>query len=227
MVKNGWNAGGGWVGRAIVIVGAIGAVAALPGCNIVGPAAYLIEGPPKIDRVHKLERKRPTVVFVDDRNSVLKRVSLRQTIAQAAQQRLLDEGVLDQVIDAKAAYLVVAGDKSGSITSIAEVGKSVGAEVVLYVTVDAFGLSPDGSTYAPAAAMRAKVLDVTKEEPRVWPEEREGFSFFASLRREARKMPESISEVAKAEDELAAQCGRAIAQLFHSHEARGAASRGK
>ncbi len=200
---------------------------ALAACNVVGPAALLIEGPPKIDAVYELDPKRPTVVFVDDRNNVLKRVALRQAIAQAAQQELLDQGTLKQVIDCKAAYQVTARDKSNNVLSIVEVGKAVQAEIVIYVTVDSFGLSPDGSSYAPAASMRVKVLDVTKDEPRLWPKEREGHAFMASYRQMASKMPETLSEVAQAEDLLAKQCGRAIQQLFDSHEARGAASRGR
>jgi hypothetical protein len=202
-------------------------LATLAACNVVGPAALLIEGPPKIDAVYKLDPKRPTVVFVDDRNNVLKRVALRQAIAQAAQQELLDQGTLKQVIDCKAAYQVTARDKSNSVLSIVEVGKAVQAEIVIYVTVDSFGLSPDGSSYAPAASMRVKVLDVTKDDPRLWPKEREGHAFMASYRQMASKMPETLSEVAQAEDLLAKQCGRAIQQLFDSHEARGAASRGR
>lgn len=202
-------------------------LATLAACNVVGPAALLIEGPPKIDAVYELDPKRSTVVFVDDRNNVLKRVALRQAIAQAAQQELLDQGTLKQVIDCKAAYQVTARDKSNNVLSIVEVGKAVQAEIVIYVTVDSFGLSPDGSSYAPAASMRVKVLDVTKDEPRLWPKEREGHAFMASYRQMASKMPETLSEVAQAEDLLAKQCGRAIQQLFDSHEARGAASRGR
>lgn len=203
------------------------AIASFPGCNVVGPAALLIEGPPKIDAVYELDSKRPTVIFVDDRNNVLKRVALRQSIANAAQQEVLDQGTLTNVIDCKAAYQVTARDKSNNVLSIVEVGRAVQAEVIVYVTVDSFGLSPDGNSYAPAASMRVKVLDVTKDEPRLWPKEREGHAFMASYRQLASKMPETLSEVAQAEDLLAKQCGRAIQQLFDSHEARGAASRGR
>lgn len=213
--------------RSVIVVALLTFVVAIPSCNIVGPAALLIEGPPKIDAVYELDPKRPTVVFVDDRNNILKRVALRQAIADAAQKEILDQGTLKNVIDCKAAYQVTARDKSNSVLSIVEVGKAVQAEIVIYVTVDSFGLSPDGNAYAPAAAMRVKVLDVTKDEPRLWPKEREGHTFMASYRQMASKMPETLSEVAQAEDLLAKQCGRAIQQLFDSHEARGAASRGR
>lgn len=206
---------------------ALPGVLATPGCNIVGTAAVLVEGPPKIDAVYSLDSKRPTVVFVDDRNNVLKRVAIRQVIAQAAQSELLDQGTLKNVIDCKAAYQVVGRDKSNNVLSIVEVGKAVNAEIVIYVTVDAFGLSPDGNSYSPAASMRVKVMDVTKDQPRIWPKEREGYSFMASFRQQAAKMPESLSEVAQAEDLLAKQCGRAIQQLFDTHEASKAASQGR
>ncbi len=61
---------------------------ALTGCNILGPAILLVEGPPKVQAQFTLEKKRPTVVFVDDRASVLPRRALRQQIAAMCQNAL-------------------------------------------------------------------------------------------------------------------------------------------
>ena len=41
-------------------------VVCVPGCNIVAPIALIVEGPPTVDPVHKLDKSRPTIVFVDD-----------------------------------------------------------------------------------------------------------------------------------------------------------------
>src|SRR4051812_9808950 len=94
--RNYWNA----ITLAALGTCAAIAIAALPGCNILGPAFLLVHGPEKAPAAYKLDKERSTVVFVDDRSSVLAKRALRQQIATAAQNELLKQGVLVNVIDA-------------------------------------------------------------------------------------------------------------------------------
>ncbi len=94
-------------GRTLgVTLAVLGVAGALAGCNILGPAILLVEGPPKVPAKFTPEKKRPTVVFVDDRASVLPRRALRQQIAAMCQNALLKEKVLTNVIDTTAAMSV-------------------------------------------------------------------------------------------------------------------------
>lgn len=200
-------------------VGALG-IGTVCGCNYVGPAYLLIHGPEKTPAVFKLDKERPTVIFVDDRASVLPRRALRQQIATAAQNTLLKERALKNVIDTSAAMTVAAHEPSGQPMDIASLARAVQAEVVVYVTVDAFRLTPDGQTYTPEARYHVKVIDITKPEARVWPPEHEGYPTAVLMKPSSASPPKNAGEQVTALDALADRSGTAIAQLFYSHESR-------
>ena len=70
----------------LALVAAAGA--ALGSCNIVGPAAYIIGGQPKVEAQFALS-DRPTVVFVDDPENILPDRSLRRLIGDRVAQELM------------------------------------------------------------------------------------------------------------------------------------------
>jgi hypothetical protein len=192
-----------WIAGTLATL-ALGATAvALPGCNILGAAIVLVQGPPTTPAMHKLDKDRPTVVFVDDRANVLGRRTLRQSIAQSAQEALIKEADLKNVIDARASLATVVGETAAEPLDIVSIGKRVGAEIVIYAVVDTFTLSQDGQTFVPQATFRVKVLDVTKEQPRIWPTEREGKAITAETTQRQGVRPTNATEVLKAEQTLA------------------------
>lgn len=189
------------------------------GCNIVAPAFVLIHGPPKTAAAYKLDPKRPTVFFVDDRNNRLYRRSMRLTIAATAQTILLEQKVLQNVIDAQAALTRVAGEPADEPTDLVSLGKSVQAEVVVWIGVDSFGFSPDGVTFQPFADLRVKVVDCVNTPSRLWPEEPPGKPIRVLLpEKHGTNDQASPSALAKAQDQLAQECGRTVAELFFDHE---------
>ncbi len=205
-----------------VVIGALGALAlASPlfsgGCNIVAAGFLLVHGPPRIEARHKLEAERPTVVFVDDRSNQLPTRALRDVIARSAQQALLSEGVLINVIDCKAAFSAVASEKSSEPMDLVALAKAVQAEVLVYAAVESFSLSEDGGSVSPSIAMRVKVMDATAGK-RVWPEEKPGSAVISTSRAAPGFKPTSHSEMSKLEQEAATQAGVALAQVFFGHE---------
>lgn len=186
------------------------------GCNIVGPAAYFIHGPGNVDREFTLEKDRPTVIFIDDRASKLPRRQFRTSIAQTAQQRLAASGQVTTLVDFQAAAAVAAQDKKSSPMSIAAIGQAVGAEVIIYATVDEFTISPDGQTVLPTSRLRVKVIDTTTGE-RLWPEEREGYTMLLTMRNKEGGRDGS-SSVYDHQQGLAVWTGAALAELFYDVE---------
>ena len=160
---------------------AIGTLAALwlaaplfsGGCNIVGAGFLLIHGPPRLEARHTLQKERPTVIFVDDRANQLPTRALRDVIARSAQQTLLAEGALVNVIDCKAAFSAVSSEKSSEPMDLVALAKAVQADVLVYAAIDSFTLSQDGGSVSPSIAMRVKVMDAALAK-RVWPEEKTG-----------------------------------------------------
>jgi hypothetical protein len=193
----------------------------LAGCNIVGPVVAIVHGPPKVAPAYRLDRKRTTVVFIDDRGNLMPRRALVVHAAKAAQDALLERRVLEDMISADSALAVVAAaDASGKLIDIPEIGRRLGADVVIYAVVDRFSLTPDGVVYQPTAVVRVKVIDVA-EEKRLWPEEkREGQTLTLVVPPRTEPLPSTTSGVQHAELDAADLLGRAIAQLFYEHEAR-------
>lgn len=197
---------------------AIALFAGVSGCNIVAPAAYIIQGPPTVPAQYKLDKTRVTVIFIDDRLNRAPRRSLRAVAADVAEQTLMQRGVLpeDKVITTRAAMRLAAQEEFNAPMTIAEMGRAVGADVVIYATIDVWTLSPDGVTLSPGARVRVKVIDA-ENDVRLWPSDIAGHPLTAAL-------PQQTSPLASGADRdqahlaLANALGLKIARLFFEHE---------
>lgn len=199
---------------AAILLGLFGVFAG--GCNLVAGAYMIVAPDPSIKQEYTLDPKVPTVVFIDDRANRLPRRNLRQVIANEAQTVLLEEKVITNAIDARAAFGAASADRSGKPLSITEIARAAKADVIIYVTVDAFSVSPDGQTFQPEIAMRAKVLDARTDQ-RLWPEEKEGFPLLTKSETKQGFAPKNQAELNAASIEAARYAGRAVAQLFYKH----------
>lgn len=211
------------------VMGVLATLSALGGCNIVAPAVILASGPPKRDAVYALPEDRPTLVFVDDRDNRLPRRSLRMAISDSAQDLLMRSGTIkpEHMIDAKVIATVTSRESATQPMDIQTIARQAQAQIVIYVVPASFRLSSDGQTYDPAADFYIKVLDVTQDKPRLWPEEAQGKAIPIRLTTRASEVPSRAADLVQAEDKLAAECGRVIAELFHRHEIRGRVSEGR
>jgi hypothetical protein len=207
---------------------AAAALLALPlaSCNIIGPAYLLVHGPEKTPAVHKLEKERSTVIFVDDRANVLSRRALRTQIAKSAESALLKEGVLTNVVDATAAMQVALRESAGEPMAISTLGQSVQADVVIYVIMDSFLLSNDGQTFTPQATAHVKVIDSTSQK-RLFPEKKEGHPVTVTIKMASGTVPRTQTDQINALNALADATGQQIARLFYDAETRESISQGK
>lgn len=209
-------------GRAAVCAALVAAFAFAGGCNIVAGAAYIIEGPPKIEAQHKLEEKRATVFFIDDRSNVVPRRSLRAAMGLEADQTLLENKGIDKdkMLASQSALSASAADRTSKPKSITSIGKAVGAEVVVYVDMRSFTLSQDGASYQPSATAVVKVIDVANNR-RIWPAEGDGWPLKVQPPVSG-DAPKSVAEKNKAETALAKAAGKELARLFFTYEREGA-----
>ncbi len=151
------------VGTMILRVALCAAVTgAMSSCNILSPAAYLAMGQAKAPAKYELQ-DRPTVVFVDDRNSAIPVNSsrVRGTIAETVNTELMKHDLVTQTISTRDAMAVTRSrDRDGKLMPMGAIGEVVGAEQILYIEMLSFRGSPDNRTPRPSAACRVKVLDV-------------------------------------------------------------------
>lgn len=209
----------------LLCVPAVFGMAVASGCNIVGAALLIAEGPPKIDRIYELDDKKTGVVFVDDRANRLPRRDLRRVIAEAAEKELRDRSLLAEVVASREAFAAASRDRYGDPMPISEIGQTVGADVVIYITVDSFVLTPDGQTLAPTAILRVKIIDAN-EHARLWPEQRDGHEVTAAMPRQTGSFPRDRGARTELTTQLAEVAGLGVAQVFYTHEAQRSAARG-
>ncbi len=205
--------------RAVIAGGGLGLALVAAGCNYVGAAAYIIEGPPKVQAAYKLDKDRRTVVFIDDRTNTVPRRSLRRTIGEAAEQELIAKAGLraDMVIPSQATLRATASERLGEPLSIVDVGRLTGAEIVIYASISRFSLSGVGVSYTPVGEARVKVFDTVANE-RLFPGLAEGYPVTMAVPTKANEMPTGAAEKSAAEDQFARLLGVQIAKTFFTHE---------
>jgi hypothetical protein len=189
--------------------------AAIPACNIAVPIAYAIQGPPKVDAVFEPDSKRTTVILIDDPSSKIPRRELRLTAGQVADETLMKAKVFDsgKLVSSKSALNAARGSDQGPKLSVVDIGRRVGAEVIVYAEVTDWTLFSDGQGISPKAAVSVRVFD-TLSNTRVFPEEG-GYPLIASLPPEAESKQSNKGVLERA---LAKELGLTIARALYTHD---------
>lgn len=213
----------GLLGVSLLALGL--ALVAPVGCNILGPVVAVVSGPATRSAAYELDPSLNYVIFIDDLRSNLPKRSLRDIIALTAEENILAEGLLspDNLISATAARRAASSETNENKMPIVEIGKRVGADVVIYLTIDGFLLSRDGASAMPTALSRLKILDV-HENRRLWPPNEEGYSVIVQPQREMGDLPKDLAGRNAMEVALAKRLGLALAQTFYKHELRQSAT---
>lgn len=190
----------------------------IAGCNIVTPVAFAISGPPRIDAVTDMP-KANTVIFIDDRDSKLPRRSLRGTIGKAAETLILKNKLLtpEQLISTQSALRIAANDTAAAPLSAVDIGRRVGAEVVIFVEMQGWTLSRGGAEVSPAAQASVKILDCVANQ-RIWPNTAEGYELVVQMPRQPNELHSTRADRTKLEESLATQIGAELAGLFYTHD---------
>ena len=188
-------------------------------CNVVAPIALILEPPPSKDAATELDAELKHVFFIDDRASRLPKRSLRGVIGTTAEQTLIRKEILepDLVIPSATAMRVVEYESSESPMSIAEIGQKVGADIVVYMTIDAWTLTRDGSSPAPSARGRVKIINASTNE-RVFPPTDSGYPVIIRMPTRPGTVPNERAARAALEQELAVALGAELAKVFFDHE---------
>lgn len=208
--------------RAVgVLACVLAAGAPLGGCNLAGPVLAVVAGPTDNSALYTLPKERTTVVFIDDRANRIPSRSARERVGLTVERTLLQKGVVKDMVQSRLVLSAVRTERFGEPMTIAEVGRSVKADTVIYATVDAWSLSPDGQTYAPQAILRVKVVDAETDE-RLWPADTQdtpgGYELLqVTVPEQSTSIPQGTSGMAQANADLASWVGLRLAQMFYDH----------
>lgn len=189
------------------------------GCNYVAPVALVVQGPPTVPAVFELAPERPTVIFVDDRHNVLPKRSLRTELARVTERVLLDRELVvpGSLIDHRAAMRTASRELPDEPMSVVEIGRRLGAEVVIHITFESFTITRDGVTVRPLCDAEVAIYD-TVENIQLFPGGGE-YAMRTSLAPQPTPLRSlTITERSEVERELAASVGLRLARLFFEYE---------
>ena len=129
------------------------------GCNVLGFAAQVF--PQKVKAIYRLE-PRTTVVLTDDPANHLGEPALSRSISEQVGSALAENDAAGPIVsvervDALSVSLGTDWDRVG----IDQVGRALGAELVVHVHVDSARVFPQPGLLQPTATVLVKVIDVT------------------------------------------------------------------
>ena len=210
--------------RAALASLAIATCALVPGCNIVTPVAYAIDGPGKIDAEYTLTNKK-TVVFVDDPLNILPRTALRTAIGDAVSFDLMQREILTSTVATRDAISVSrngAGANADKLLPIESIARALDASQVIYIRPTTFDIAgrSDNQGIRPTAIVRVKVLDIDAKE-RVYPANDrmpDGREVTATIRENDTNVLRTRAGRSQVEDALAQRIAREVGQLFYEHD---------
>lgn len=188
------------------------------GCNIVTPVAYAVAGPGKVKKVTSLDDERSYVIFIDDPSTKVASRRLRGEMATTAQEALLQRGTVKNMIDGRSAFTAASGERYGERLSVQEIGQSVKADVVIYALLTQFTLGEEIGTFRPSATFQVKLIDSATGD-RIWPPDVDSmYPLVVTMPQRPGMAPSTMSELQKAQQELAEYSGKALAQMFYDVE---------
>lgn len=189
---------------------------AMPGCNILGPIYYFAVGPPKFEAQYKLPKDKTAVIFVDDPRSEIPRRAIRLAMIESAESDLLDKGLVGDLVSGQSALRVSQMDHSSGQMSVAEIGREVDSEVVIWATVDQFIRADMARNQEPRIVYRVRVVDATNNEV-LWPPEPQGHRLEVTLSSRIGSVASDTGASTTAELQLGKNAGLALSQIFYEH----------
>ncbi|HZW07037.1 MAG TPA: hypothetical protein VFF65_07925, partial [Phycisphaerales bacterium] len=196
-----------------------GATLTLAGCNLFAGAYLIAHGPEKVKAVFTLPKERTAVIALDDRGSVIPQRNLRDVIGKTAEEELLTRQLVKEMVASRLASAVMARERSGVPMGIAELGQAVKADVVIYVVMDQFTLSEDGTTLSPLATGRVKVVDSATGKRLGPPEDgaNDYYQLVVRLPAQAGTASSTSAQLQQLQD-LARLTGLGLSRLFYDAE---------
>ncbi len=201
--------------RAILVVTALAAVAVGgAGCQVGWVLLERMFPKRRVPAEFKLPKKATVLVFPDDVENPLSYPPVKRILAQRVAQGLLEKKLVAAVVPHDRLTALRAAEPDFNRLAVATVGRKLGADVVVYLAVDAFSLkdNPVNTLWRGKFAVRVRVVDVQKG--RLWPDQTAGHRVAVSL-----PLAESTSETFGAElaRMLAERLGEKVVGLFHEH----------
>ena len=195
----------------------------VPGCNILVPVTYAVQGTGQNPAEHELDQVK-TLVFVDDLNSVLPRTVLRVRLAESISEELLRLDLVPTTVNpSDVMALVRSRERKSSRSSMSSIAEDAGVSQMIYIRVDSFSGLVRSTELRPTASIGIRVMHFDKGG-RVFPptelNSTGSRSVDVSLREVDPSKLRSASDRRRVEQQLIAKLAYESCKLFREHEAR-------
>jgi hypothetical protein len=194
----------GWLAAAIVAA----AVSAAPGgCAAVAWTVAQFAPPQKVEALYRLPKDKKVLVFVDDYLREVRYEPVKALLADQVNQRLTKQELVASTIPYQKVADLSAARTTFNELAVSQVGGELGADIVIYVHIDAFSTKDleDSPLWHGHFQTTVRVVDV--RAGRLWPTDRpEGYAV------DPLETPATDSSAANYESQLAAELADAMAE---------------
>jgi hypothetical protein len=163
--------------------------------------------------------KGPLLILIDDRDIKVTEPHAIRQVHKIISDAFLEYRVNRRVVPLEDWRALRRSAKNYDRLTIREIGEKLGADQVLYISVDRFALraEPGVPLFKGEFVVRVKVLSTQrKPDVRLWPRLDSGHRVAATTPSISSEGDKSAGDVAR---ELAAKLGDAVAMLFYQHRA--------
>ena len=202
--------------RWAIVVCLAGVLPAACGCIQMAAAWTNITGGDWIEPEFTLT-KQPLLVLIDDRASIVTEPRAIREVHKTIVENFRQFKVNQMVVPFEDWQRLAQSDKRYPRYSVRQVGEKLGAEQVLYISVDRFTLHAEPGTpvFQGEFTVRVKVLSTNREKDvRLWPSEESGKRVSVTTPATPADSEKTSSDIAT---ELGIKLGKQIAMMFFGH----------
>jgi len=188
----------------------------LCGCAFISWSVAQFSPPQEVKAIYKPPAGKTILVFVDDILHPVGYEPVKAELTERLNEQLTTQNTAGETIPYERLLNLIAATPQFDQLSISEVGRRLGADIVLYVQVEEFSLkdSPASPLWRGRFAATVRMVDV--EVGRLWPEDRPGGYPVEPVEISARQET-SPTYGAKLARDLAESLAEKIAKLFYDH----------
>ena len=187
----------------------------LGGCQVFAAIAAKMFPNETVPAAYTLPEKQVAVVFPDDLQNPISYPPLKRTLAERLSKQFVEKKLVASTVPYDKLLDLQNAEPEFNRLHVPTVGRRVGAQLVIYVSIEDFRLKDTSADtlWRGRLSARVKVVDVAKG--RLWPEESAG-----RLVSVQQPVKENLSEAFGPElaKSLAEQLADEIINLFHEHE---------
>jgi len=157
------------------------------------------------------------LVFVDDILNPVSYEPIKIELSRRLNQIFVEENVADEAVSYDRLADLIRATPQFNRLAVSEVGRKLGADIVLYVHIDAFSLRDPASDEFWRGRLEATVRMTDVQTGRLWPRDREAGYRMDEVETEStpRTSDTTADELTQV---LAAMMADRIAKLFYDHE---------